>query len=77
MGMLFAWMLVFGLGSYVLVHWSLKRELKWWKGKYSNVLQIPREEEVEGEGEGEMREVRDGARLGRVGEEKREGEEKA
>ncbi|GAA5998030.1 hypothetical protein JCM5350_005351 [Sporobolomyces pararoseus] len=39
LGMLFAWMLVFGVISYLLVHASLRRELKWWKEKYGKRAQ--------------------------------------
>jgi len=35
LGLLFAWMLVSGIISYFLVHFSLQRELRWWRSKYN------------------------------------------
>ncbi|GAA5820389.1 hypothetical protein JCM10212_002730, partial [Sporobolomyces blumeae] len=49
LGLFFAWVLISGLISYFLVHWSLVREREWWRAKYSGFVP-PREEVVGGTG---------------------------
>jgi hypothetical protein len=58
LGILFAWMLVSGVISYFLIHASLQRELKWWKGKYGSyaVQNCSRGEARDGTGDTGIRE---------------------
>ncbi|TNY20404.1 hypothetical protein DMC30DRAFT_447119 [Rhodotorula diobovata] len=38
LGLFFVWALAWGLVSYLHVHWSLQRELKWWRAKYASTV---------------------------------------